>query len=98
MLVDAETLYKAARDVDDAHSNITNVQNSMIRATAEAEAQWKGVASSGFQGVMNRWSRDVSVVLGALSDIGNLLRQSGARHESNDQAQGQMFSRYDNSL
>ena len=98
MLVDAATLYKAATDVDNTHTNISNVQNSMIRVTSEAEARWKGVASSGFQGVMNRWSRDISVVLGALTDIGTLLRQSAARHESNDQAQGQMFSKYDSDL
>lgn len=98
MLVDAATLYKAAKDVDDTQSNITNVQSSMIRVTAEAESRWKGVAATGFQNVMNRWSRDVSIVLSALTDIGNLLRQSAARHEHNDQAQGQMFSKYDSSL
>jgi WXG100 family type VII secretion target len=98
MLVDAATLYKAAKDVDDTQSNITNVQNSMLRVTSEAEARWKGVASSGFQGVMNRWSHDISIVLGALTDIGTLLRQSAAHHTNNDQAQGQMFNKYDSSL
>ena len=98
MLVDAATLYKAAKDVDDTQSNITNVQNSMLRVTSEAEGRWKGVASSGFQGVMNRWSHDISIVLGALTDIGTLLRQSAAHHTNNDQAQGQMFNKYDSSL
>jgi len=96
--VDAATLYGAANDARSTHSSVEAVQKTMNQVTMEASARWKGMASTGFQGVMNRWSQDVTIVLGALTDIATLLDKSGQRHQINDESQNQTFNKYDSSL
>ena len=96
--VDAATLYAAANDARTTHASVEAVQRQMNQITMEAAGRWKGMASSGFQGVMNRWSEDVTMVLTALTDIADLLEKSGQRHQYNDEAQNQSFNKYDVSL
>ncbi len=98
MRVDATTLYAAAKDARSTHHSVEAVQRTMNTVTAEAASRWKGMAASGFQDVMARWSNDVTTVLNALNQIADLLDTSAARHLANDEAQQQHFNRYDSSL
>jgi WXG100 family type VII secretion target len=95
MRVDPATLYQAASDVDDVQHAIAGTQAAVLRAAIEAETRWRGLGGAGFQDAVNRWSGDVTTVLAALADVGELLRKAADRHAQNDTAQAQRLGRYD---
>jgi ESAT-6 family protein len=96
--VDAATLHAAAKDVRATHGDVSGKLNDLRGCIDDLVAAWKGEASGGFVQVMTRWDGDTKKLLGALSDIADLLDKSGHTHTANEEEQKHMFNKYGSSL
>jgi WXG100 family type VII secretion target len=96
--LDAATLHKAASDVRSTREEVNGDLGRLRDAVDDLAIAWLGDAGTKFQELMQRWNDDVTKLLTAMDDIGNMLDRSANQHEANDQEQAQMVNKYTSSL
>ncbi|GIF76387.1 WXG100 family type VII secretion target [Asanoa siamensis] len=96
--VDAATLHKAAGDVRSTRSDVDGDLKRLWGVLDDLAVAWQGQASAGFQNLMTRWQGDVSKLLTALDNIGDLLDQGGTTHQVNDEQQNEMLNKFNSAL
>ncbi|HLL64473.1 MAG TPA: WXG100 family type VII secretion target [Micromonosporaceae bacterium] len=96
--VDVATMRAAAKDVRSTQGDVQQKLTQLRGVTDDLVAAWKGNASVGFTGVMNRWDAEVKRLLGSLGDIADLLDKGATTHEVNEEEQSNMISKYGSAL
>lgn len=96
--VDHATLKTAANDVRNARSEIDGELKKLWGAIDDLAVAWQGQASTGFQGIMERWRTDVTKLETAMDDIANLLDKEATTHQANDEQQQQMLDKFHSAL
>jgi len=98
MELDYATLHKAAQDVRQTKSDVDGELRKLGGTVQDLQPAWKGAAAAGFQNLMQRWQDDTNKLLTALNEIGDLLDKAATRHQTTDEEQSSMFSKYDSAL
>jgi len=70
---DAQTMQKAAQQVQQVSEEINGELNSLMSNLEPVAASWKGNAASAFQQLMERWQQDATKLHQALADIAQML-------------------------
>jgi len=70
---DAQTMQKAAQQVQQVSEEISSELNSLMSNLEPVAASWKGNAASAFQQLMERWKQDAGKLQQALADIAQML-------------------------
>ena len=87
---DAQTMQKAAQQVQQVSEEISSELNSLMGNLEPVAASWKGNAASAFQQLMERWKQDASKLQQALADIAQMLdstNKSYSTAEENNSSQ-----------
>ncbi|MFG1674034.1 WXG100 family type VII secretion target [Micromonospora sp. NPDC049282] len=96
--VTAASLHTAASDVRSTRSDVDGELKKLWNVVDDLAMAWKGQASTGFQGLMNRWTEDTAKLLTAMDNIADLLDKSGTTHQVNDEEQQQMLDKFHSAL
>jgi WXG100 family type VII secretion target len=96
--VDHGTVRTAASDVRSTRSEVDGELNKLRGVVDDLAAAWKGQAGGTFQQLMTRWDEDNKKLLTAMDDIANLLDKSANTHQTNDDQQHQMLTKFNSAL
>jgi WXG100 family type VII secretion target len=92
--IDDATLHAAANDCRSAMELVTGEAKKVAASKQEVAATWQGAASMTFQRVLDEWDAQAGKLLGALSDISDLLDRTGTNARANEEQQDQMFNQF----
>lgn len=96
--VDHASLGQAASDVQATRADVDSQLKKLRSVVGELSGAWAGQAATGFQNVMVRFDADANALLGALTDIGDLLQQSGQKHQATDEQESQQINKFTSAL
>lgn len=90
-----ETINQAATDTQNTKEDITGKLGNLRSLMEGLAGSWQGTASAKFQQVMQAFDKEGNDLMNALERIAEILKQSGATIQENEDNTDASFGKFD---
>lgn len=94
ILADVDTINQAATDTQTTKDDIQGKLQTLRGLMEDLAGSWKGAASAKFSQVMQAYDKEGNDIMSALENIAEILKQSGATIQANEENSDAAFDKF----
>lgn len=82
---ETDQMVATAAQIDQVSQSVAGQLQQLMNQIEPLGAEWKGLAANAFQNLIQRWNADAVKLTQALSEISDMMKQSGTNYANNEQ-------------